>query len=83
MVATADTILLVPFARDEDVARIVVVANTGVDGWGLIPHFLLFWVDQSFLLMCHQRCGLVELGPAPSRRGAFSLLHHSTFEKGM
>jgi hypothetical protein len=38
----AGSILLVPFARIEDVARIVVVANTGVNRWGLVPHSQLF-----------------------------------------
>jgi hypothetical protein len=39
-------------AHVEDIARVVVVANTGVDIWGLIPHFLLFRVDPGFLLAC-------------------------------
>jgi hypothetical protein len=45
VVTAAGTILLVPFARVEDVARVVVVANVGMDRWGLISCFLLFWVD--------------------------------------
>jgi hypothetical protein len=77
----ASTILLVPFVSVEDVARVVVVANTSMDRLGLIPHFLLFQVDRGFLLMCRQRCRLVELRPTPSRHGAFSLLHHGTFKK--
>jgi hypothetical protein len=32
VVATVGTILLVLFAHDENVARIIVVANTSVDG---------------------------------------------------
>jgi hypothetical protein len=49
----AGTILLVPFACVENVMHVIIVANMGVDRWGLIPHFLLFWVDQGFLLVCH------------------------------
>jgi hypothetical protein len=45
VVATADTILLVPLARVENVARIIVVANAVVDRWGLVPRFLLSWLD--------------------------------------
>jgi hypothetical protein len=52
VVTVTDTILLMPFACVEDVARVVVVANAGVDRWGLIPRFLLFRVDRGFLLMC-------------------------------
>jgi hypothetical protein len=82
VVTAAGTILLVPFARIEDVARVVVVANAGVDRWGLIPRFLLFRVDRSFLLACRRRCGLVKLRPTPSRHEAFGLLHRGTFKKG-
>jgi hypothetical protein len=78
----AGTILLVPFACVEDVVHVIVVANAGMDTWGLIPHFLLFRVDRSFLLACYRRCGLVELGPMPSRHRAFGLLHRGTLEKG-
>jgi hypothetical protein len=42
VVAMASTILLVPLAHVEDVARVVVIANTIVDRWGLVPRFLLF-----------------------------------------
>jgi hypothetical protein len=35
----AGTILLVPLARVEDIARAVIVANTIVDRWGLVPRF--------------------------------------------
>jgi hypothetical protein len=42
VVTMAGTILLMPFARVEDVVRVVVVGNVGVDRWGLIPYFLLF-----------------------------------------
>jgi hypothetical protein len=38
----ASTILLVPLAHVEDVARVVVIANMIVDRWGLVPRFLLF-----------------------------------------
>jgi hypothetical protein len=82
VVATAGTILLVPFARVEDVVRIVVVANAVVDGWALVPHLLWFRVDQSFLLAWRRRCRLVELRPALPGCGAFGLLHRSALEKG-
>jgi hypothetical protein len=78
----AHSILLVPLARGEDVARIILVANVGVDRWGLVPHFLLFRVDRDFLLMCCRWCRLVGLGSTPSRREAFGLLHRGTLEKG-
>jgi hypothetical protein len=39
MVAMASTILLVPRARIDDVAHVVVVADAVVDGWGLVPCF--------------------------------------------
>jgi membrane-anchored glycerophosphoryl diester phosphodiesterase (GDPDase) len=45
VVAMAGTILLVPLAHIDDIACVVVVANVVVDGWGLVPRFLLFWVD--------------------------------------
>jgi hypothetical protein len=78
----AGSILLVPFMCVEDVARIVVVTNTGVDRWGLVPRSLLFQVDRGFLLVCHRRCGLVGLRSTSLRHGAFSLLHRGTLEKG-
>jgi hypothetical protein len=79
----AGTIFLVPLAHVEDVARVVVVADAVVHGWGLVPRFLLLRVDQSFLLMWHRWCGLVKLGPASSRRGAIGLLHRNTLKKGV
>jgi hypothetical protein len=72
----ASTILLVPFACVEDVVRVVVMANAGMDRWGLVLYFLLFWVYDRW-------CGLVKLRPMPSRCRAFGLLHRSTFKKGM
>jgi hypothetical protein len=71
----ASTILLVPFARIEDVVRVIVVANAGMDRWGLVLCFLLFWVYGRW-------CGLVELRTMPSRCRAFGLLHRSSFKKG-
>jgi hypothetical protein len=40
--ATASTILLVSLAHVENVAHVVVVADAVVNGWGLVPRFLLF-----------------------------------------
>jgi hypothetical protein len=82
VVATTGTILLVPLVRVDDVARVIVVVDAFVHGWGLVPHFLLLQVDRSFLLTWHRWCELVELRPASSRRGAHGLLHRSTLEKG-
>jgi hypothetical protein len=45
VVAMVGTVLLVPLTHVEDVTRVIVVADTVVDGWGLVPRFLLFWVD--------------------------------------
>jgi hypothetical protein len=42
VVAMASTILLMPLARIEDIVRVVVVADAVMDGWGLVPCFLLF-----------------------------------------
>jgi hypothetical protein len=42
VVATAGTILLVLLARIDDITRDVVVADAVMDGWGLVPCFLLF-----------------------------------------
>jgi hypothetical protein len=53
VVATAGTILLMPFARVKNITRVVVVTDAMVDGWGLVPYFLLIWVDRSFLLSWH------------------------------
>jgi hypothetical protein len=53
VVTMASTILLVPLTRVKDVTRVIVVADTVMDGWGFVPHFVLFWVDRSFLLAWH------------------------------
>jgi hypothetical protein len=79
----ASSILLVSFARVEDVARIVVVANTGVNRWGLVPHSRLFRVNRGFLFARRQWCGLVRLRPVSSRHRAFALLHRGALKKGM
>jgi hypothetical protein len=76
----AGTILLVLLAHIDDVVHIV--ADVVVDGWGLVPRFLLFGVDRSLSLVWCRLCKMVGLGPASSRRRALSLLHRSTLEEG-
>jgi hypothetical protein len=82
VVATTGIVLLVPLARIEDVARVIVVADAVMDGWGLLPRFLLVRVDRSIVLAWHRWCGLVEREPMSLRHGAFGLLHYSTLEEG-
>jgi hypothetical protein len=82
VVATASTILLVPLARVEDVAHVIVVVDAIMDRWGLVPHFLLFRVDRSLLLMWWRWCRLVGLRSVSPRCEAFDQLHRSTLEEG-
>jgi hypothetical protein len=66
VVTTASTILLVPLVRVEDVARIVVVANAGVDRWGLSPTFYCSgWTEASF---SHATDGVGWSGSGPHRQ---------------
>jgi hypothetical protein len=78
----ASTILHMLLARVDDIACVVVVANAVMDGWGLVPCFLLFMVDRSLLLAWCQWCGLVGLRPTSSRRRAFGLLHRGMLKEG-
>jgi hypothetical protein len=46
----ASTVLLVPLVHIENIVHVVVVADMVMDGWGLVPHFLLFQVDCLLLM---------------------------------
>jgi len=80
LIIMVGTVLFMSPMRIENAAH--VMDEVVEDGWGTGCGFGLLLVNECFLLVWLCGCSLTWLGPAPSRRRAFCLLHGGAHKEG-